>query len=755
MNEQPNKLQFTLDIRDLDTEVLPNAPDGWLQTKLTYKTDTFYKAVKRSLTLPLKFVLKGASLLRQEFYTYGILAKVVVTIGLLDPVKWDYNTMYSGKLDFSKAVDAQSSFTTDAISNDFTVQLDAYDTTKFTFPLTGPDILDLTLPPIRLQEHCDFIFNTSPDFRSSAFFQISVVNYQQFANLSSVSSTGFLANITPVFDKSTGNYFFIARTDGKVRVYGNINSSVNSGHYQFNIYKSDNTLVKILKDVTLSITTEVSFTWDFLVDVAEDDRLFFFIKNIGSVNTFIGVNMQNGVLSLDYNTSTPATKAKGIRAYDLYQRLLLAMNTTSPTEPNQPVPNQSFLLNQALGGAFGRLIYTCSDSIRAFFVDPFGNSVSTIVGALYQPGDNLQANGTYVVLGQNDTGSSAGVTIQYDGKTYNVGDTFTWVLGFDTFTSPGGFGFVRQTKSIPAIIISFKDFIQDIIALQGGQLGFAIQQGVAVLEDLSYFRRAGTGKLDLGILDTTTKITPAVDMQYNTIRGGYKDQQYDSTNGQSEVNSEVVYATDVLNPVAELNIQAISRADPYGIEITRVTPVDTSSSRSDNDNFMIMLKSAPEMDGSYKPLQMNGAMSFSGVDSSYYNWEITPKKNLLRGSRYLRSIFDKMDGYQITVSAPLKSTALITTDSKGIRVYEAQAETISAAFGAKIFLPYYLNCSAKLPVNASDLLDQTINSDIFATWNGVRYFGFPMDINVDEGENSAQNFKLLLTPNNNTLDSIR
>lgn len=762
MNEQRPKFRFTFIIRDLITTVLANSPDEWLQTKVTYKTDSYYKAVRRSLTLPLKFVLQGAFLLRNEVYTYGLAGVLVnLLIEKLNLDVWDYEQLYLGKLDFSRAKDGQTNYTVDSISNDFTIQLDANDSTKFALPLIGDDVLELTLPTLALQETCDFIMNSSPDFRSNAFFAMTIVNNQQFAQTASVQEPGFFAQVNPDFT-NIGEWFFRPRINTNVRIYGAIDMSVSSGTYQLNVYRSsDGSIAKTIWQGTFSVTTQQNITFDFVVAVAQYEVLSLYFLHVGSAGTDTGINMQQGTVSLQYKTGTAPTKAKGIRGYDIYQRLLQSMNIVSIYEPQQPVPNQSYLLNPSLDSEASpvplkNLAYTCSDSIRAFFPDPVtGVSRSTIVEALYQPGDTLQAGGKYTVLGQDDEGGTIDVYIMYNSVRYDYGQIFSWVLGQDNFTSPTGFAFVQQVAATPTIIFSFKDFFQDILSLRGGQAALGLQNGKVVLEDLSYFYRPGSGTLDLGTVDTKTIVEPATDLMFNSIKGGYKDQQYDPVNAQSEVNSEVIYITDLLSPASQINLQAVSRADAYGIEITRVTPVDTSSSRSDNDNFMIMLKDTAEEDGSYMPKQMNACESFSGVDPSFYNWEISPKRNLRNGSRYLRSIFDKMDGYTIRVSAPLKSTALITTDENGIQISEAAEETISAAFGTQLFLPWYITVNAGVPVNALDVIDSAPFADIKCTWNYQRIFGFPVEINIDAGENSPQSFKMLLSASNNMTTFIR
>lgn len=740
-NLQPKKFQFTLVIRDVITKVLANSPDGWLKTKITYKPDSFYKGLRRSLTTPYTYVKEAAYLLRKEWYTYGALSKASLIIEKLIAETWIYGQIYKGKIDFTTGEDIQSGFNADTATDDFTVQFDAYDEVKYLIPLEGDDILDITLPPLTLKESCDFIMLPSIDFRSNAFFAMQVVNYQQNATEASVQDAGFVAQVGPDFT-TTGEWFFRPRLATKVRIFGGMGISVNSGNYQLNVYRSSTgAIAKTIWEGTFTVTTQQNFDFDFVLDVAQFETLSLYFLHVGDPNTNVGINMQYGQVSLEYNTISPESKCKGIRAFDVFKRLLQLMNTVSPNSPNQPVPCQSYLLDKNLNGVFKNLIYTCSDSIRA------GNTTSSVIGTIYQAGDDLQAGGRYLVLGSY---------IIYNGIQRDINTFFDFVLGQSSFSSPDGNGFAKQIASTPSLIMAFKtDLFQDVLALQGGQAALGIENGKVYLEDWAYCFRPGSGGLNVGIVDTTTKITAATDLQYNSFKGGYKDQEYDKINGLSEVNSEVTYVTDLLNPAKELNIQASSRSDPTGIEIARVTGVDTASSRSDNDNFMIIIKDEPEIDGSYKPVQMDALASFSGVDVSYYNWFISPKQNLLRGGRYLRSIFDKMDGYSIRLSAPLKNVSMITIDDSGRRVGESDPVMISAALGSQMFIPWYIEIKAGLPLNTTDLLDIAPFSDIACTWNDVLIKGFSAETNVDEGENSAQNFKLLLTPENKTVDLIR
>jgi hypothetical protein len=727
----PHRFKYELDIRGVLQEPIDNAPDGWLDTTITYKRSSFYNGLLRSLTLPMRFTLKAAYLLRKEFYKYGILSRVYLNISWwVQP--YIYTLLYNAKLDFGKAKDTETHFEVDAIQNDFSIQVDAYDDVDFAIPLES-DALTITLPGLRLKEQPQFIFLPSTDYRSDCYPAIQLVNYQPNSVTASVQNAGFYADSFPGWDTANTNWFYKATVDTIVSIKGHLEGVISSfnppRNFQVNIYKSGVGLIKTLYQNNLPNGAPVvySFDFDFSVSMLADERLFFYIERVGSVVSTEGFLFSNGYMDLTYQTISPDSTCKAYRAYDTYTKLLQLMNTTSPNVPNLPVPNQSFLLNTV----WKNLIYTCSDSIRP-----------SAKGQTYQAGDTLQIGGEYLVQGG---------AVTYNSIMYTIGQKFKYKLGHDTFSTIAG-GYAQLVTAMPSIIINFKEFFQDIKGLQGGQAAFGQDMGLTCLEDMRWAYRAGVGAIDLGVINDF-ELTPATELQANSIKVGYKDQQFDKINGNQEVNSTQQYVTDLLSPKKELDLTVTSNAAPYFIEQVRITPVDSAASRSDNDRHIIIIKDTPEMDGSYKPVQMDVLDSYSGIDDvNYYNWYITPKQNLLRGGAYLASIFDKMDGYSIRLASGLKNTDLVTV-YQGRRVAEKDPISISD-LPAKIFLPYNISVKAGLPVDTATLLEVNPYADIKFNNLDVVYKAFVDEVGVDVGENSAQTFKLLLTPDNNLLNLV-
>lgn len=810
-NAQPNRFQFILNIRGIITEVLANAPDGWLNTAIKYTRSKTYQGLFRGETLPTKYVTRAAYLLRNEFYKYGVLGFVKVVINLLNPATWAYNQIYAGRLDFSTVQDELASFTVTSITDDFTYKLNANDGVNYMIPIDVdvngnpiPDAVNIELTPLTLRESATFVPGAPTDGnRHSDYFPpMDLASGQQNSVNVSTKAVQYGQLRNPDFSTSA-DWFFQSRVNGKLKITGNLNFTIFDGggghHLQLAIFREDGSIVYTFYDGMPSSETIQNISINTVLTVSLNERLFLYMRQIDPETSNTGITINGGTLQLDYNTISPATMCRAVPASYVFSQLLQAMNTNTDSAPNQPVPWKSDLLTS---GFLSELMITCSDSIRnsvgsivnagetvfpgfykviagtivyggqtftlsqTFSYQPgvltfTGGSaqktISGFVGTVYNPGDTLQAGGTYLV------GGNPGTHIVYNAISYNVGQTFKYILGQNTFTGSDDSSFVEQVGIATQLITNFKDFFQSIYSIQGGNCSFGIETiaGVSTcfMENLAYVYRGSIGNLDAGKVDTAIKITPATDMIPNSIKVGYRDQQYSTLNGYYEVNSEQTYITGIVQPKKELNLLSAYRADPYGIEEIRVSQNDTAASRSNNDVFMIYKLATSQTVGDvtyYKPLTtealatnpVTGQPMITGVDTSYYNWSISPKQNLLRGAPYLASLFYNMGGYSLTLSAAPKNTAMVTVDSPfHRRVAEAEPILIST-LGLPLFLPFYATFKPGIEQGGLQMIDSIPYGFIKFTYNQQQYKMFADEISVDIGQNSQQEFKGLLTPGN-------
>lgn len=813
LNNLFKQFLFYFDIRQLDTQELKNAPTGWRDMLVEYSRSTKYTGLLRNITGQLNFTKSAALILRREYAKYRLFARINMRIleDTRQPYN-TYQQIYNGQFDFSKKSDGQNSFTVGAKSLDFSANIDAFDTVKYAIPIDDGINLELTpialnetanllpqLPPDG-QIHADY------------FPPITVVNNVQSAIDASVQSVPYEQFRLPDFS-AIPNWFFNCRLDGKLYITGNITFSVfsilSAGHtLRLSIVDDTGTRVLPIYDsVAPAGITNLSYTFNTVLNVTRNQKLFLYVQQVDAESSGTGILITGGEIDMSYQTATPPTMCKALTGTQLFAKLLQAMNfNIDISTPNLPVAWQSTLLSTILNN----LVFTCSDSIRAaqgslFFAgDTIGPGVykvliepvnyngtpylvnqtfgftelattfmgagviqkiqSIFVGNVYNIGDTLQAGGTYLV-----EGITVGGTITYDAHIYNIGQIFPFVLGSSTFVGSDDTMFVKQIAIAPQIIISFSDFFQCIKSANGGDCAFGVDSyiaksntadevnkartGIAFIESLGYVYRSGINAVSLGNAPKDWKSTTAIDLMYNTIKVGNEDQQYDAINGTQEVASTQYYSTSSLNPVAELNLISSVRFDPYGIETVRITQNDSAASRSDNDVFGVWIKDLPESTTPfpyYHPLRSEGLLQpITGVDPSYYNYKLSPKSCLERGTRYLASVFYGMVGQQIVLSGYLKNIAMVYIGLDGVRIAEADPIQISN-LGKPYFIPEYYTMT--IP---GGLIDANRYADMNFNVNGQNFKAFVSSYKCNFATRKPQEVKLLLSWDNDLSKTVR
>lgn len=797
------KFQYFFDIRGLDPIGFDDSPDGWEKTIIEFNRSKELGGVFRNLTLPYKWVNKAAFLCRQEYAKYGQMSKIIQRVNLGDG-RNNYSEIYRGRLDFSTKQDTETGFTVSSKTADFSANIDAYKDQKYSLSLDDGKYIEIT--PIILNETATLIIGRAPDgnVHSDYFPPITIVNNKVNSINPSVFNVNYEQFRNPDFSQS-GTQVYRATVANNVLITGTLNLSVvNLGvnptrHLGLAFFDSGGTNLLTVYDENVIGGTikQVPVTVNASLPLGKGQELYLYMKNFDGEVSGAGITVLSGQLDFSYQTITPPTMCKALSLDQIFAKLLQAMNVNDNSQANLPVVYQSFLLKEQI---LKDIVVTSSDSIRAsqgsiyhsgdtlfqgiyivvsgsinyggttyiagkqFSYTPSfptftGSGVVQKISAIYsgvtyQPGEDLQPGGTYLVDGSSVT---------YNNTLYQIGDTFKYVLNQDTFTATTPSGFVKQIGAEPQLITSFGDLFQTIKGLMGGNAAFGVDKqvgnplGVPFIEKLDYVFRKGVGTVKLGVVDKDWKSIPAIDLLYNSIKVGYEDQQYDAINGQQEVNSTQFYGTDLLNPVAELDLICKYRADPIGIETVRVTQQDTAASRSDNDAFMIWINPTPVNTTPflyYHPLLSEGATSITGVDPSYYNYYMSPKHNLLRGDAYLASIFYNMVGYQIKPTSILKNRGLVVTDLSGKKVTEGAPINI-ADLPKPYFIPEYYDVNMGSTLDIINMIDGNPYADLSFVVNGKTARAFISNVKLDISKESVQDLKLLLTGDNNLSDFVR
>jgi hypothetical protein len=722
---QPNKFAFTLIVNFTDRYLLPNAPRNWEGNLINWaRSDTYYGMI-RSFTVPMDFVLDGATILREQFYTYGIGAQVQLEIAKFNATTYNYEVFYLGDIDFTNFKDTGSIdgyiVTCNLVQGGIMKAVKAYADVKYTIPLDVPLAKTVSLTPIKLQEYADWIVQgIRPDANNGEFPALQIVNNDQKSVIASAyAQPQIVYDGSPNF-ATAGCMFYIAQISGRVKftnvdIEGAIISLGGSTDCEVSIYSSiHGEVFQFYGKINPPNFDPISYQGDFFVDVVAGEKLFFYTRS-NAPGTYAYIT--SGTWRATYDTISPATDCLTVDAFYLFQQLMKQMNGSIN------IPCQSYLLTQQFVG----LQITCGDAIRPVEITDV------------QAGDTLNAGQKYrVVFGD----------IVYGATTYHTGDIFFADANHASFTTAND-GYCQTDNSVPQIVTTWTDFFKSMNAVLNVGWGTEIIGGVetSVLEQKSYFFKGNLKAIDVGEVGSFG-LSVYLPYIFNSVQYGYVDQQYDNLNGVTEFNSTAFRQFPIKAINNQLDLVSVYRGDSLGIEGLRInisnSGAGTQNSAPNNDVFMIVVDSVP-VGGKYIPYVMP---SYSGVTTNLYNMPISPARNLSRHGDYLHGMLDKLDGENIIFTSALKNYNLITTDANGFTVSE-RANTAIVSLPGKLFLPYVAEILVKEPVNMLSLIDMYPTGRIDFSVDGNKFSGFIIDVSTDTDQNKSQKIKLLYTAGNN------
>jgi hypothetical protein len=256
--------------------------------------------------------------------------------------------------------------------------------------------------------------------------------------------------------------------------------------------------------------------------------------------------------------------------------------------------------------------------------------------------------------------------------------------------------------------------------------------------------------IDLGEV-SKMKVSPATDLLINNIKIGTPNQDYDDVNGKQEFNTTHEYSAPITRIAKDLNLISVYRKDCYGIEFTRLNldGKTTTDNDSDNDVFMIQIEDGPQLDGTWKLDRfLNATASGLLTPSTVFNLYLTPARGIRRNGNYIRSLFYKLEHKYLKFQTTDKNDAVV---AGGIT---EDADIEIASLDPALFSCNYLEFETKVPFNLFEILNASPLKAFAGTWAGFSFVGIPDKISVQPGDNAAQTFKLLASPDTNLLTLI-
>jgi hypothetical protein len=305
----------------------------------------------------------------------------------------------------------------------------------------------------------------------------------------------------------------------------------------------------------------------------------------------------------------------------------------------------------------------------------------------------------------------------------------------------------------PNLKTSFRDFYQSMNALYN--VGLDMSSGNAILEKKDYFFRP----IEIANLGDVKdfKNSPFKDALGSSYKIGYPDSSYDVENGRLEFNSTQEFTSPAVRVNKNIDLQSIYRADQFGIEELRIKQLSESTDNAtETDNkwdktiFMLSITEQPDEFGIYDLEYATAYDEVTGVvsRSSTYNLRITPKKNMLKHMAFLASSFYGINANGSIDFASSTKNADVVTVKDFVRVAENESIYIRDYLANRMFLPFEVSFKSNYPKNLQQLIKNTPYGYFSFTYKGDKFKGYLLECSVDIAKNTEQDFKLLLTPEN-------
>jgi hypothetical protein len=307
--------------------------------------------------------------------------------------------------------------------------------------------------------------------------------------------------------------------------------------------------------------------------------------------------------------------------------------------------------------------------------------------------------------------------------------------------------------SFPKMKTSFNNFFESMDALYN--VGLDISSDVAILEKKDFFFRP----IEMAVLSEVKdlKITPFKDALASSIKTGYPDSSYDAENGRLEFNSTQEWTTPAVRVNKGLDLISPYRFDQFGIEELRIKQLSESTdNQTDTDNkwdkiiFGLCIKPTPDEFGIYDLEYATDYDEVTGVvsRSSTYNLRVTPKKNLLKHMDFIASSFFGINANGSISFASSSKNADVMTLKDSVRVAEKDSIDIRDYLANRMFLPFEVSFKSNYPKNLQKLIQSSPYGYISFYSKGNKFKGYILECSVDIAKNTEQDFKLLLTPEN-------
>lgn len=788
---------------------LEDAPQGWLDNTVSFGRSSKYYGINRSYTIPLKFVNDGASIIRRVYYSgKGIEEHLNLVILKHNDATDIYELYYKGEIDLVMIEDlAAEGVQVNVMEGGLVKFLRAYENTVYEFPCDG------TISQNKLVNISGILFDDKFNYSAIEVPDVPIGKSYACPNVfidNTGDNTGILkgdesfediTDMLPTYFLTSSNYIFKSVNPVTITIRGRFIVSAFGGSGSANcIYRFVTSTNRTVDIVPESIPNGQTVIKEFThtMTLAAGEALFTYIDN--PFGSGAGLSIAEAPFTIEFQSKFPDTKTWAIDCFDLFKLLVGKVSegqyegVSSLLESNRHLVITS---GDALRGTPKAVIKT---SLADFF-----ESMNVILNASLS---------NQTLPGQKETLfiERKGYVFNSSSVDINLGEVsdLKITLASDYMFNNLKIGYAPQQYDEKAGKQEYNTTAQYKAPISRVQKELALiskyradSYGIERARFNSGSRSATSNSSDnavfiLNISDTTTPLVYTASRSTLLNIFGFTNHNipFESYSGiyftpdslnealtfgytsalEYNVTGDVVgiiYGTTDKKITANLLhngvvIQSLeASAHPSGssfdmsfVESLVLTPGDTlkiqvtcTADSGNIDQANLNLQSASLNEYSLRRVVYD--VTPTGIDNpeTAYNIEqLTPARLAKAHGNWFRSVLYNQPDSKLTFLTLDKNKDLFT--QKGSEIYKESADIRVSSMDSPLMYPLILEFKTKVPINFADLLNSAANSHIKASYNGVVFYGFPIQVSQKAALNDAQEWKLLCSPLTNPADFI-
>ena len=726
---------------------LPEAPEGWIDTQISFARSTTYYGLNRSFVPPVKFAGDGATIIRFLFYTEdGVEQKLFLNINKWNDEDGIYQPYYKGGVDLSKIDDDVAvGVTVNLLESGLLQLLKSNEKNVFEIPCDGsdPSHVRVSVDGILFDNTVNYeLIEEEIDNALYAFFIPGVVflnnDGTSFNTETNGQQTTAIGGSVADYYRDSDNYLFRSSDPLTVQSAGTIQFQCTQNDIAagFRLYYRTSTgaITDLFNTTPLVVGQVYSVDMTAALTLAASEKLYLGAVMGGTPSVHLKVKLLESAFSLKIKTKFQTTECWGIPAIDLFKQLVLKTTDGKYT-------GSSSLLN-----SLRNLVIVSGQSLRQI-------DKAVIKTCLYDFFQSFNAilNGS---MGVQKITTGLGEELFFEKKRY--------VYNPDTVTLDIG------------EVSDFHVTVNEDLFFNTLKVGYP---------DNSYDNKSGNNEYNTTAQWSSpiTKITKNLDLisKYRADSYGVEYTRY-LTPGNNTVNNKSDNDVFILNIDTGIGnavaVNLIFVATGNYITAPPLTTfrvgmvVEISGTANNNRQFTVtgisnygtgqsvfvaetvvdeasIVATITYISGLLYPLKRVAYDSITGIDNpdTAYNIEmLTPKRMMAAWGNFLRGVLHNHPTDYIKFLSIDKNKNLATV--KGSEIFIESSDQQIGQLDSPLLYPYQFAFKTKVPLTFEQIMTGAANGHIRFTYNGQEFFFFPTEVSVKPTLNDTQEWKGIVSP---------